>query len=592
MVRRFGVGRIIEAEDGLDCLDKIVGVVPDLIISDVSMPRMDGVQLTKHIRNLDEFADVPILIQTGSVGIDKHLSCFNAGASDVLTKPLRPSELRARMRVHLVNRRLVFNLRKADQRIMRELEGARRMQTALMPKPQRLQEIKEKYGLSIEGVVNPSFSIGGDFWGVIDVDDYSVGIYTVDFSGHGVMSALNTFRMHAVISEITANHKDPAAFLTLLNAVLVGVLPRGQYATFFYAVIDTLRGTITWSGAGAPFPVLLRPDVAHSLDTTGTPLGLVGEARYINSASVFPQGCGLFVYSDGMMEAESLEGGVVGEVRDLLPNGPCEQISLDDILGHFYGKAKIPLQDDLTAIWIRNDGGIRRHVFGYDRDQLPQSAECPENPLAVEREGFQTPALLIDLASEENLAKALAVENLVVEIGDGNLNLSMDDVLAVKDGAILVSLTTKTAYKHSPCSVICKALEARGWLLASQHEDVLLALQEAMANAVIHGNLELASPTGGGAIIREYWDVLRVRLEQDEFNQRRITIVVQMQDATLVIALSDQGPGFDKTIRFGKGYGELSGRGESLMTTLASTVDWADGGRKVILTFAVSDHYV
>ena len=456
MVRRFGVGRIIEAEDGIDCLDKIVGVIPDLIISDVSMPRMDGVELTTHIRSLDEFSDIPILIQTGSVGIDKHLSCFNAGASDVLTKPLRPSELRARMRVHLVNRRLVYNLRKADQRIMRELEGARRMQSALMPKPQRLSEIKEKYGISIEGIVNPSFSIGGDFWGVIDVDDYSVGIYTVDFSGHGVMSALNTFRMHAVINEITANHKDPAAFLTLLNTVLVGVLPRGQYATFFYAVIDTLRGIITWSGAGAPFPVLLRPDVARSLDTTGTPLGLVKDAQYMNAMLTFPKGCGLFVYSDGMMEAETLDGGVIGEVRDILPHGPCDQMNLDQILGIFYGRAKIPLQDDLTAIWIRNDGGIRRHVSNHGGKNATLSVESLETFLAVECEGFQTRALLIDQASEESLSKALTQENLVVEIGDGKFNLSMDDVLAVRDGAILVSLTTKTAYKYSPCSIICQ----------------------------------------------------------------------------------------------------------------------------------------
>ena len=112
-----------------------------------------------------------------------------------------------------------------------------------------------------------------------------------------------------------------------------------------------------------------------------------------------------------------------------------------------------------------------------------------------------------------------------------------------------------------------------------------------MANAVIHGNLELASPAGGGAVIREYWQNLNSRLAQDEFNQRRITILIRLQDSTLIIALSDQGPGFDDHELSAKPPSGSSGRGESLMTTLASTVDWADGGRKVILTFALSDVY-
>ena len=590
MVKRFGVGRIIEAVDGIDCLDKIIGVVPDLIISDVSMPRMDGVELCHHIRSLSEFADVPILIQTGSVGIEKHLSCFNAGASDVLAKPLRPSELRARMRVHLENRRLVYNLRKADQRITRELEGARRMQTALMPKPQRIQDIRNKYGVIIEGVVNPSFSIGGDFWGIIDIDDYAFGIYTVDFSGHGVMSALNTFRFHAVISEITANHKDPAAFLGVLNEALVGVLPRGQYATFFYAVIDTLRCTITWSGAGAPFPILIRKNIPTYLDTTGTPLGLVKDSIYSNAMLLFPQGSGLFVYSDGMIDCTTKEGDEFGEVKDFIAAElvPQRKISLDLILSKFYERAAIPLQDDLTAIWVENEGGVRRFMSWDDNDERTESQIVEE---ILDHDGMQVPVLLIDGTDAASLTKALRQCTAVIETGDGDFHVGLDDVKAVRDGAIMLSMTTKSAYGKSPCCLICDVLEERGWLLANQHEDVLLALQEAMANSVIHGNLEMKSPSGGGTLIRQYWIDLRERLENPQYHRRRITLLAWMDETTLIVSLEDQGPGFSKDSVGPCDDHASSGRGKSLMTTLASRVDWSKGGRKVILTFALSDAY-
>ena len=590
MVRRFGVGRIIEAVDGIDCLDNIIGVVPDLIISDVSMPRMDGIELSRHIRSLEEFSDVPILIQTGSIGIDKHLSCFNAGASDVLTKPLRPSELRARMRVHLENRRLVYNLRKADQRITRELEGARRMQAALMPKPQRLQDFKDKYGVTIEGIVNPSFSIGGDFWGVIDIDDYAFGLYTVDFSGHGVMSALNTFRFHAVIGEITANRKDPASFLGSLNDTLVSVLPRGQYATFVYAVIDTLRGTITWSGAGAPFPLLFRDGPPIYIDSTGTPLGLDANSVYSNSMLPFPLGSGLFVYSDGMIEAVTHDGEQIGGVRGFFPpdGTPTSEIKLNNILNEFNKVAEQPLKDDLTAIWVRHDGGVRRYLPLDDRDDHSSDSQ---KDIPTDPDGHQTHVLMVDDAREDCVAKALRQSTAVVETGKGEFYLSPEALTAVGNGAILLSITTKSAYRNSPCVTLCNVLAERGWLLSTQHEDVLLALQEATANAVMHGNLELASPHGSEQAIRQYWKDLRERLSTPHLISRRVTILSAMVGTTLTICVEDQGNGFIKGEKPVFHEHTNSGRGESLMTSLATSVHWENGGRKVVLSFANTDEY-
>ena len=586
MVGRFGVGRIIPAVDGVDCLDKIMESNPDLIISDVAMPRMDGIELCRHIRQMDELADIPILIATGSIGIDRHLECFNAGASDVLTKPLRSSELRARMRVHLENRQLVHNLRKEERRITRELEGARRMQLGLMPKPHRLLDVSAKYGVAIEGIVTPSSSIGGDFWGVIDINDHAIGVYTVDFSGHGVMSALNTFRFHAMIGEMSANRKDPASFLAVLNETLAGVLPSGQYATFFYAVIDTLRETLTWSGAGAPFPLLLREGKFVYLDTTGTPLGLDINSVYFDSVLPFPVGSGLFAYSDGMADARAKTGGEIGDVRDLFPapGTPTLDIGLAGILAKFHHLAEEPLADDLTAVWVRNDGSGWRQLALRKNDDGALIASGDETDDDV---GKQTNVLLMEVRNRHSVENALRRSNAVVEIGNGDFNLPLDLIDSFRTDAILLSMTTKSAYRFPPCVTLCNAIAEKGWLLTTQYDDVLLAVQEALSNAVMHGNLELESPRGGGEIIRQYWRELRTRLEMPRLIHRRITLLATMTGTTLSVSIEDQGKGFQRPEQGADNGHKSCGRGGALMTCLATTVQWEKRGRRVVLTFAL-----
>lgn len=596
MIRRFGIGQVIEAVDGVDGLAKMADLVPDLVVTDIVMPRMDGMELCRRMRADQALADIPILVQTAMTERQSHLQCFAAGASDVLTKPLRSAELRARMQVHLANRRLVFDLRKATTRITREIEGARRMQSALMPKPQRLEAIRHKYGPLIEGMVEPSFSIGGDLWGIIPVDDESFGVYAADFSGHGVMAALNTFRLHAIINDMASGRDDPGVFLGALNDLLVGLLTRGQYATFFYGIINTKRGDITWSGAGIPFPFLLSDDSWCFLDTVGTPLGLDQQARYKNSVLPFPPGSGLFIYSDAMIEATDRSGHALGEqsVLDFLMPEQAHPLAvdLDGILDRFRAKAVLPLKDDLTAIWIRHDGrgqGGGSQPLTIDRGAMGEAgvaAWSAQLGLAAGTGCTQGAVKLIDSADNEGIAAALREAAAVIEISDGAMTLDDATRRALEDGAILLSMTTATVYAHSPSAVLCAHLVENGWIAAGQREDVQLAVQEAVANAVIHGNLGLDSPKGSGAVIRQYWRALSEHLSNRALAARRVTILAKKIDGALVVKIGDEGNGFTVKPRPETG---PSGRGSSLMASLTSAVHWEDGGRTIILTFVAQN---
>jgi pilus assembly protein CpaE len=70
---------------------------PDLVITDVMMPDIDGYELTRLLRRDPQFAHIPILVLTAQTGLQNKLKSFEAGADDHLTKPFEPEELAARL---------------------------------------------------------------------------------------------------------------------------------------------------------------------------------------------------------------------------------------------------------------------------------------------------------------------------------------------------------------------------------------------------------------------------------------------------------------------------------------------------------------
>jgi len=75
------------AEDGIEGIQQATQEPPDLIISDLSMPRIDGVRMIKRLRSLPKVGKVPILALT-SHGLEKAMNAIRAGADRVLTRPV------------------------------------------------------------------------------------------------------------------------------------------------------------------------------------------------------------------------------------------------------------------------------------------------------------------------------------------------------------------------------------------------------------------------------------------------------------------------------------------------------------------------
>jgi DNA-binding response OmpR family regulator len=91
-----------EAADGHAALDAVRAGSPAVIVLDVSMPGMDGVEVTQRLRGDGE--DMPILILSARDGVDDRITGLEAGADDYLVKPFDPAELIARLRALLRRR--------------------------------------------------------------------------------------------------------------------------------------------------------------------------------------------------------------------------------------------------------------------------------------------------------------------------------------------------------------------------------------------------------------------------------------------------------------------------------------------------------
>jgi len=90
---------VVRAKDGQDAWDQMQEKPVDMAVLDLNMPNMDGMELTKKVRETPKFQDLPILMLTVRALVEDQVSGYERGADDYLTKPFDSKMLVARMKV-------------------------------------------------------------------------------------------------------------------------------------------------------------------------------------------------------------------------------------------------------------------------------------------------------------------------------------------------------------------------------------------------------------------------------------------------------------------------------------------------------------
>jgi len=84
---------LIWANDGLKAMEILETIKPDLIISDIMVPYMDGIQILKKIKAMDELKDIPVIMLSSKAQEEDIVLGLELGAQDYIVKPFSPSEL-------------------------------------------------------------------------------------------------------------------------------------------------------------------------------------------------------------------------------------------------------------------------------------------------------------------------------------------------------------------------------------------------------------------------------------------------------------------------------------------------------------------
>jgi YesN/AraC family two-component response regulator len=108
--------RILTAENGKEGLKKTIEEYPDLIISDVMMPEMDGFQLCKKIKSDERISHIPVILLTAKADLESKIEGLEFGADDYITKPFEAEELRVR------SKNLIEQRKKLHEKFSRMLD--------------------------------------------------------------------------------------------------------------------------------------------------------------------------------------------------------------------------------------------------------------------------------------------------------------------------------------------------------------------------------------------------------------------------------------------------------------------------------------
>jgi serine phosphatase RsbU (regulator of sigma subunit) len=198
-----------------------------------------------------------------------------------------------------------------QERLRKELEIGRRIQAELLPRGPLSSPFVEASGISI-----PAREVGGDFFNYFALPDDEVAILVGDVSGKGVPAALLMASLQATIRARLALESDLASLVDALDHELDTDRPLAPYCTLFLAVLRGRTGALRYVNAGHNTQFVLRRDGAvERLSSTGRPPGLYPGGGYEGCSVPLLDQDALFLFTDGLVEAEDESGEPFGADR-------------------------------------------------------------------------------------------------------------------------------------------------------------------------------------------------------------------------------------------------------------------------------------
>jgi serine phosphatase RsbU (regulator of sigma subunit)/anti-sigma regulatory factor (Ser/Thr protein kinase) len=404
--------RLVAARSGEDALRRLLREEFAVILLDVRMPGLNGLEVARYVSSRARTRHIPIIFLTAHAqDVEQVLNAYAAGAVDYVVKPFDPGVLRSKVAVFVeLQRERGERVREARARAEAEAIAGTLQQHLL---PDRLPSVPT---LSMAARYQPgerAARVGGDWYDAIVLSGSHVGVAIGDVVGHGVRAATLMGELRAALRAYAVEESEPGAVLTRLNSFVVRTHGAGMVATLLYVVIDLDGGQARFASAGH------MPALARGADGTTRylehaplpPLGVAGHTTFKTWKAELGADATVLLFTDGLVErrGEPIDVGL-RRLRDALAAGPAELEQLcSQILAEVPGGT---LQDDAALL------AVRLATACSPRLELEVPAE-PESVSAVRHR----------------------LERWLAQTGDGR-----DDVLAIK---LAVSEACANAVEHA-----------------------------------------------------------------------------------------------------------------------------------------------
>lgn len=265
-----------------------------------------------------------------------------------------------------------------NQRMEDELEVAQTIQMAMLPKV--FPPFLDRLDLNIYGIVHPAKEVGGDLYDFYVRHDklfFCVG----DVSGKGVPASLVMATIRSLFRNVTAHEERAAEIVKQMNDSLAEQNEQNMFVTLFLGVLDTSNGELDYCNAGHNAPVCMPySDVTPRLLPVkpNLPLGVARDYDYVAQKTKLHYNDTLFLYTDGLTEAENAHHDLFGDERMFVALEKMNTLSPRKIVDNMRAEIQAFVKDaeqsdDITMLALRYQ--IPALVMRNDIQQIPTLAE-------------------------------------------------------------------------------------------------------------------------------------------------------------------------------------------------------------------------
>lgn len=332
--------------------DRVIGEKCSLLVKDVQLDAALREQKSIVAQRVRSFMAVPLQTGQDVIGLiyvdnGAFIRAFSQEDLDLLTVMANVAAIR------IEHARLAL-VEQAEKLMQYQLAQASEIQRGLLPTAAPTLD-----GYDLAGLNLPCQTVGGDYYDFLPYKDGRLALVVGDVSGKGLPAALMMSSLEARVQMLVETSPDPALALTNLNRSLAARCPLGTFITFFYGLLYTSTGRLTFSNAGHNYPLLLRSSgKVEQLSHSGMVMGIFPSTEYKLMETRLEPGDMLALFSDGVTEACTEGGKEFGEagLAEFLAerkSEPCADI-VNALVEHVRGwGGQASFADDFTIVLLR-----------------------------------------------------------------------------------------------------------------------------------------------------------------------------------------------------------------------------------------------